>query len=115
MAEKTKEIKDSTVRGLEPDIQRLVGKQREEARPPRQAGPDPAPTSPRPRPELAWASVTPSPRADLVPISRRQVRRLEQQLRDESRREVGAERARAQREMQRLQARASRPPRPLPR
>ena len=32
MAEKTKEIKDSTVRGLEPDIQRLVAKQREEVR-----------------------------------------------------------------------------------
>ena len=32
LADKTKEIKDATVRGLEPDIQRLVGRHREEAR-----------------------------------------------------------------------------------
>ena len=31
VVDKTKEIKEQTVRGLEPDIQRLVGKQREEA------------------------------------------------------------------------------------
>ena len=34
VVDKTKEIKEQTVRGLEPDIQRLVGKQREEAPPP---------------------------------------------------------------------------------
>ena len=63
VADKTKEIKEATVRGLEPDIQRLIARHTQE------------------------------------------MRRLEESVREEARRELAAEASRAEREVGRLQAR----------
>jgi len=63
VADKTKEIKEATVRGLEPDIQRLIARHTQE------------------------------------------MRRLEESVREEARRELASEASRAEREIGRLQAR----------